>query len=49
MGQPVKFSDIDAAEAQRTPMLGEDTDSVLADALGLDDAVRDSLRARNII
>ena len=49
VGQPVKFSDIDAAEAPRTPMLGEDTDSVLADELGLDDAARDSLRARNII
>ena len=26
VGQPVKFSDIDAVETPRTPMLGEDTD-----------------------
>ncbi len=49
VGQPVKFSDIDAVETPRTPMLGEDTDSVLADELGLDDDARDNLRARNII
>ena len=49
VGQPVKFSDIDAADAPRTPMLGEDTDSVLADELGLDDAARKKLRDRNII
>ncbi len=49
VGQPVKFSDVDAAEAPRTPMLGEDTDSVLADELGLDDDARDNLRTRNII
>ena len=49
VGQPVKFSDVDAAEAPRTPMLGEDTDSVLADELGLDDDAREKLRARKII
>ena len=49
VGQPVKFSDVDAGEAPRTPMLGEDTDSVLADELGLDDDARDKLRARKII
>ena len=47
--QPVRFSDSDAVTPMRAPTLGEDTDSVLREELGLDDAAIARLRAAKAI
>ncbi|MGD9766532.1 MAG: CaiB/BaiF CoA transferase family protein [Pseudolabrys sp.] len=47
--QPVRFSDSDAVTPMRSPTLGEDTDSVLREELGLDDAAIARLRAAKAI
>lgn len=47
--QPVRFSDSDAVTPMRSPTLGEDTDNVLREELGLDDAAIARLRAAKAI
>ncbi|TAN00216.1 MAG: CoA transferase [Rhizobiaceae bacterium] len=47
--QPVRFSDADPVEPMRSPTLGEDTDDVLRDELGLDEAAIAGLRAARAI
>jgi len=47
--QPVRFSDAALVAPMRAPTLGEDTDDVLRDELGLDDAAIAKLRAAKAI
>jgi CoA:oxalate CoA-transferase len=47
--QPVRFSQSDPVAPMRSPTLGEDTDSVLREELGLDDAAIVRLRAAKAI
>ncbi len=47
--QPVKFADTPAFAPPRSPTLGEDTDAVLAERLGLDPARIAALRAAKVI
>jgi CoA:oxalate CoA-transferase len=47
--QPVRFSQSDPVAPMRSPTLGEDTDSVLREELGLDDAAIARLRAAKAI
>lgn len=49
IGNPVKFSDTPVTYRRPPPLLGEHTDEVLAEMLGLDAAERDRLRARKVI
>jgi crotonobetainyl-CoA:carnitine CoA-transferase CaiB-like acyl-CoA transferase len=48
-GNPVKLSRVAEGPIHRFPQLGEHTDSVLREALGLDDAQLGDLRARGVI
>lgn len=47
--QPVRFSDTQAAEPPEAPQLGEHTEAVLREALGLDDAAIERLRQAKAI
>ena len=47
--QPVRFSDAAAIAPMRSPILGEDTDAVLSEELGLDPARVAALRAAKAI
>jgi CoA:oxalate CoA-transferase len=47
--QPVRFSDAAPVAPMRSPILGEDTDDVLSDELGLDKAAIAELRAAKAI
>jgi crotonobetainyl-CoA:carnitine CoA-transferase CaiB-like acyl-CoA transferase len=46
---PMRFSDVDASAVSSAPTLGEHTDQVLRELLGLDDAELASLRADGIV
>lgn len=48
-GNPVKLSNVAEGPETRVPWLGEHTDAVLADELGLDAARLDALRASGVI
>ena len=47
--QPVRFSDAEAGDEPVTPLLGEHTESVLRDVLGMNDADINSLADKNVI
>ncbi|MGI9614423.1 MAG: CaiB/BaiF CoA transferase family protein [Acidimicrobiales bacterium] len=48
-GNPVKLSAVDERPDRRPPRLGEDTEHLLHDELGLDDAELADLRARTVV
>jgi CoA:oxalate CoA-transferase len=47
--QPVRFSDVEAGEEPIMPLLGEHTEAVLRDVLGMNDADVKSLADKNVI
>ena len=48
-GLPVKFAEVAEGPESRVPWLGEHTDAVLAEELGLDDRELAELRAAGVI
>jgi formyl-CoA transferase len=48
-GLPIKFADVSEGPETRVPWLGEHTNHVLAQELGLDDAALASLRDQGVI
>jgi crotonobetainyl-CoA:carnitine CoA-transferase CaiB-like acyl-CoA transferase len=48
-GNPVKLSDVAEGPETRVPWLGEHTDPVLSDELGLDGAALADLRDKGVI
>ncbi len=48
-GNPVKLSGVAEGPETRVPWLGEHTDAVLAEELGLDEGERSRLRAAGVI
>ncbi len=49
IGNPIKFSETPVTYHHLPPLLGEHTDAVLKEVLGLDAEERDRLRARKVI
>ncbi len=49
IASPLKFSDTPVVEPTAPPLLGQHTDAVLAELLGLDEAARKALRDSHVI
>ena len=49
LGIPIKLSETPEAETERWPTLGQHTDAILNDDLGMETAESEDLRARGVI